>query len=143
MSAHNGGAWPSAITFHVPETFPQVAPHPPQPTEPPVTKSGTPVVGSGKRKALSIRYMQLPSVLRIRANSAMKKVLAELGNQVTALTAAADLREMPSPGNRTTVARVALEVDDALKAYADVLRIDEARNGVRVATVAPGPTTSI
>jgi len=30
----------------------------------------------------------------------------------------------------------------ALKAYADVLRLDEARNGVRVSTVAPGPTAT-
>jgi len=30
----------------------------------------------------------------------------------------------------------------ALKAYADVLRLDESRNGVRVATVAPGPTAT-
>jgi NADP-dependent 3-hydroxy acid dehydrogenase YdfG len=30
----------------------------------------------------------------------------------------------------------------ALKAYADVLRLDESRNGVRVSTVAPGPTAT-
>jgi NADP-dependent 3-hydroxy acid dehydrogenase YdfG len=30
----------------------------------------------------------------------------------------------------------------ALKAYADVLRLDEARHGVRVSTVAPGPTAT-
>lgn len=30
----------------------------------------------------------------------------------------------------------------ALKAYADVLRLDESRNGLRVSTVAPGPTAT-